>query len=192
MMGKVVSEAFKETHSAEWKAQHPSRGDVVSDIIRDLGSEARWDKAVQTRRDSGDLLDAVQDIGPLIGLVQKDVHDEQGDEIGRRLFKYFWKDIRRGLSDGLPQWYKARLALDSPPLLRPIPMCKCEGHTHRVDPNALTATAQNWCGDCKCNNIPRLEGEPESDGEVELGGTVTGRLDCKGSNFSNLLAKGCH
>ena len=110
MMGKVVSEAFKETHSAEWKKQHPSQGDIVSDIVRDLGSEARWVKAVQARKDSGELLDAVQDIGPLIGLVQKDVHDEQGEEIGRLLFKYFWKDIRRGLSDGLPMWYKARLA----------------------------------------------------------------------------------
>jgi len=109
-MGKYVSEAFKEVHNKDWKERNPSRTDIVLQIIDRYKSEARWNKAIQHMAESGTLDVSPKDIGVLIQEVNADIIAECEDEIKDILFKHFWKTISRGVTQGLPEWYKQRLA----------------------------------------------------------------------------------
>ena len=109
MMGKFVSEAFKEVHNKEWKKTNPNKGDVIAQIIEDYTSEARWNKAIQHLKEAGNLDSSPKDIGPLIREVGTDILAECEDEIKEKLFKWAWPNIQRGLTRGLPQWYKEKL-----------------------------------------------------------------------------------
>lgn len=109
LMGKHVSEAFKEVHAAAWKAANPGRQDVVESLIHGLRTPARWDKAVQHLRDRGELTGTPKDIGGLIKEVQTDTLAEMAEEVQAVLFKHFWPQIQRGITGGLPEWYKESL-----------------------------------------------------------------------------------
>jgi len=109
-MGKLVAEDFKEVHAKEWKKANPGGKDIVGLLTEELRTEARWRKAVQHRAEAGKLLNAPQDIGPLLKLIAKDVEEEEGDRIKAVLFKWAWKHIQRGITRGFPQWYKQQLA----------------------------------------------------------------------------------
>jgi hypothetical protein len=110
LRAKLVSAEFREKAGASWKAANPGKAEIVEQIIEKLTTEARWRKAVQARADAGELDGSPKDIGPLIGAVQKDVFDEEADQIKEVLFKYFWKNrISRGVTRGFAEWYKAQL-----------------------------------------------------------------------------------
>ena len=109
LLGKFVSEAFKETHAKEWKAANPNRSDVVEVLIATLKTDARWHKAVQHLREAGELEDSPRDIGHLMKEVPKDVEKEEVDYIKDKLYEWAWPQIRRGIIAGLPEWYKDRL-----------------------------------------------------------------------------------
>jgi len=109
LMGKYVSEKFKETHNKNWKLMNPSKADLVTGICEMLRSDARFEKAVQHLRDNGELTESVKDIGSLIKEVQKDVKIECSDMIKDKLFDHFWKNIERSVVRGLPDWYKDKL-----------------------------------------------------------------------------------
>lgn len=108
-IAKFVSEEFKEKHKVAWKNSNPSRGDLIQTLIETYKTEPRWRKAIQHLRERGELQDAPQDIGPLLREVQTDILEEYGEEIKETLFKHFWKDISRGVTAGLPEWYKQQL-----------------------------------------------------------------------------------
>jgi hypothetical protein len=107
LMGKYVSEAFREVHRK--KKYKTTQKDVVQSLIENYRTDARWQKAVQHIRDEGKLEDSPTDIGSLIKEVCVDVHEECKDEIQEILFKHFWKQIARGITAGLPEWYKETL-----------------------------------------------------------------------------------
>ena len=109
-IGKFVSEAFKEKHGKEWKKSNPSDKDIVQQIITVYRRENRWEKAVQHLRDDGQLEGSPRDIGLLIREVPADVIKECEEEIKSILFSHYWPKIRRGITGGLPEWYKERLA----------------------------------------------------------------------------------
>lgn len=109
-IAKYVSEAFKEKHLTEWKSANPTQTDIVQTIISELRTDARWNKAIQHLRDDGKLTDSPQDIGPLIKEVQADIEREEEDYIKDRLFKHFRSQIIRATTNGLPEFYKAKLA----------------------------------------------------------------------------------
>lgn len=109
LMGKFVSEHFKEIHQGEWKAANPSSGDVLDRIVRALTTPARWDKGIQHLRERGALTDSPKDIGPLIKEVQADVLAECKDEIVEKLLAYALPYITRGVIKGLPEYYKQKL-----------------------------------------------------------------------------------
>lgn len=109
LMGKYVSEAYKEVHSKAWKEDNPSGKDVVQQIIEDYKTPARWEKAVYRLRDAGQLENDPRDIGKLIREVWPDIVAECEDEIKDRLWKHFKKQIGRAVVAGLPEWYKKRL-----------------------------------------------------------------------------------
>jgi len=108
MMGKYVSERFKEVHNQQWKVTgNKGIRDEIGDKLR---SEARWDKAVQHLRERGELLDEPKDIGALIKEVCQDVFEEEGELIKTQLLKWAKKKITQRLTAGLAEWYKQRLA----------------------------------------------------------------------------------
>ena len=109
LMGKFVSERFKEAHKLSWSKENPSTGDVLERIVKAYATEARWMKAIQHLREAGELTDSPQDIGKLIIEVKKDTGIECKEEIMRALWKYAWPHIERGLTRGLPEYYKNEL-----------------------------------------------------------------------------------
>jgi len=109
LMGKHVSEKFKEIHGKEWKKNNPAQRDVVMQICDRYTTEARWQKAVQHMKERGELLGEPKDIGALMKEVQQDILEECQDEIKQILFKWAWKQIERSCTRGLPTWYKNEL-----------------------------------------------------------------------------------
>lgn len=109
LMGKFVSESFKEVHAAEWKASNPTRTDIVERLIDTLRTPARWNKAVQHLRERGQIEDSPRDIGLLIKEAQADVEKECMELIAEKLAEWAMPQIRRGVVRGLPEWYKDQL-----------------------------------------------------------------------------------
>jgi len=109
-VGKFVSERFKEKHVKDWKERNISNKDIISNLITELKTEARWYKAVQHLKESGKFLGEPKDIGELFKLVTMDIDEEEQDYIKDVLYKHFVKDIKRHVTHGLPEWYKIKLA----------------------------------------------------------------------------------
>lgn len=109
LMGKFVSEKFKETHNKEWKKSNPTGGDVVQSLIENLKSEARWQKAVQHLREVGRIEDSPRDIGPLINEIKADIVKEERERIEHDLYRWAIDKVLRGAMAGFPEWYKEQL-----------------------------------------------------------------------------------
>jgi hypothetical protein len=109
LMGKFVSEGFKEVHAGEWKAANPSKGDILDNFVAQYKTPARWQKAVQHIRERGELQGAPQDIGKLIKEAQADLATECKDEIAAKLLEWALPKIQRGIVGGLAEWYKEQL-----------------------------------------------------------------------------------
>ena len=109
LMGKFVSEAFKEVHAGDWKERNPKQGDVVARLIAAYRTPARWSKSVQHLREAGQLEDSPRDIGKLILATGADIETECATEIKDALFAWAWPHIRRGTCGGVAEWYKDEL-----------------------------------------------------------------------------------
>jgi RNA ligase-like protein len=109
LMGKFVTEEFKETHSKEWKADNPTLGDVVERIIATLRSEVRWDKSIARLKESGKLEGSPRDIGILIREIQDDIKAEELDFISQKLTEFALPRIVRASTAGFPEYYKKTL-----------------------------------------------------------------------------------
>lgn len=109
LLGKFVSEAFKEVHSNEWKNSNPTGSDILSLIGIDYGTPARWNKAIQHLREDGKIQDDPKDIGALMKEIPNDVRKECEQEIKDRLWVWAWPHISRSICKGFPQWYKDEL-----------------------------------------------------------------------------------
>lgn len=109
LMGKFVSEAFKEVHGGEWRKANPTNNDIMQIVAAKYATPARWQKAVIHLREKGLLTDSPKDIGPLIQEAMADTLKECEDDIKRDLWEYAWSRISRQLTSGLPQWYKDEL-----------------------------------------------------------------------------------
>lgn len=109
LMGKFVSEAFKEAHGVAWKGSNPNARDIVQTLVAAYRSPARWAKAVQHLQEAGLLKDEPSDIGLLMKEVLNDIEKECAEEIKDALYNWAWPKIRRAASAGLPEWYKEQL-----------------------------------------------------------------------------------
>ena len=110
LRAKLVRPEFREKATKSWKAANPNRNDFITEIVKGLTTEARFRKAIFAARDEGTLEFSNRDIGPLLGRITKDIHDEEADAIKEALFKHFWKkSISRGVTRGFPQFYQAWL-----------------------------------------------------------------------------------
>lgn len=110
LIGKYVSEHFKEKHVKEWKAGNPTQNDVIVTLGQTYNSEVRWNKAIQHLRDDGQLEGSPRDIGALIQEIPADILRDSEDEIKDALFKWAWPHIKRHTIRGFPEWYKEKLA----------------------------------------------------------------------------------
>lgn len=109
LLGKHVSEAFKEIHQANWKTRNPGATDLISLLTSEYRTPSRWDKAINHLNDAGKLTNTTQDIGPLMKEVSIDVLKECETEIKDKLFKWAWSKLSRSIIAGLPEYYKERL-----------------------------------------------------------------------------------
>lgn len=110
MMGKHVSEKFKERNQSNWKGKKQLQGDIKLEIGKSLKTEARWLKAIQHLRELDQLSNEPKDIGPLLKEINADILEEEKENIKEVLFKWAWKDISRIIANGFPEWYKEILA----------------------------------------------------------------------------------
>jgi len=109
MMAKYVSDRYREVHGKTWKKGQTTSGDIIQQIGEQLCTEARWEKAIQHKRERGELENSPRDIGPLLNEINKDVLEECKDDIKDMLFKWAWKNLARRITSGFPEWYKERL-----------------------------------------------------------------------------------
>jgi hypothetical protein len=108
MMGKWVSQEFKETHKKTWKYDNTPSG-VVARLVEELSSEARWNKAIQHLKEAGVLINDPKDIGALLEEIKRDLIEEEAEYIKEKLYVAFIDDIVRKARQGFPEWYKAQL-----------------------------------------------------------------------------------
>jgi len=109
LMGKYVSEAFKEKHKKEWNKSNPGDKNIRQLIGEEYRHEGRWRKAIQHIKERGELTNSPKDIGGLIKEVQNDVAEECAEEIKNKLYNWAFEHIRRTVVSGLPEWYKQLL-----------------------------------------------------------------------------------
>lgn len=105
---KWVNEAFKERNADTWSKQ--SNKNKLETYLESFRTEARWLKAIQHLREQGALLDAPQDIGPLIKEVHRDIEQEEAENIRHELYSMCIGEIKRHATRGLAEKYKAWLA----------------------------------------------------------------------------------
>jgi hypothetical protein len=104
---KLVNEQFKERNRVEFKGK-TVRG-TVEDYVASFQSEARWVKAVQHLRDQGLLVGEPKDIGLLVKEVDRDLKEEEAENIKAELYKLVIGEVLRKAKMGLPEWYKSKL-----------------------------------------------------------------------------------
>ncbi len=108
MAGKFVSEKFKETAKEKWGKEH-TRGGHFLTFLESFKTEARWQKAIQHLRDSGKLENSPRDIGNLLKEIQKDITEEEKENIKNFLWNENKGDIFRYATKGFPEWYKSQI-----------------------------------------------------------------------------------
>lgn len=108
MMGKYVSEKFKEKHNKDWKKEKTTKGkwETFKDGFR---TEARWNKSIQHLREKDELTNSPKDIGKLIKEIQNDITEEEKENIKNFLWKLYGKEILRNATKGFPEYYKEYL-----------------------------------------------------------------------------------
>lgn len=107
MMAKYVSETFKEVHIKQWPKQtHRDRFDLFKESYR---TEARWNKSIQHLKEAGALTHEPQDIGKLIKEIQRDILEEEKENIQAFLWKEFSPDVMKIATRGFPEYYKKYL-----------------------------------------------------------------------------------
>jgi len=109
LMGKFVSEQFKETHAGVWKEANPNKKDIIDKLIEGLATPARWAKSVQHLREAGRLENSPRDISMLIKETQADILKEEEENIKDALWNYAKGHVMRGCVRGLPEYYKELL-----------------------------------------------------------------------------------
>lgn len=108
MMGKFVSEKFKEVHRKTWGKDHTTKGRFAM-FCESFQTEARWNKAIQRLRDISELENAPQDIGKLIKAIQNDIVEEEIDSIKNFLWQENRRMIMSSATRGFPEYYKKYL-----------------------------------------------------------------------------------
>lgn len=108
MSGKYVTEAFKEVHQQNWRKEHTGKGKLEV-LLSNYNSQARWNKAIHYYRDVGLLMGNPTDIGPILGQIRKDLHEEEKENFKEQLWKIYKEAFYATGTRGFPQYYKELL-----------------------------------------------------------------------------------
>lgn len=108
LKAKYVTGQFKEKMGSKKVSKRPGAS-PIDKLIEMYATPARYAKAVQHLREDGRLKDGPEDIGPLMGEVSRDLLEECGAEIDAAILKAYRKQVVKGVSQRLPQWYKDQL-----------------------------------------------------------------------------------
>lgn len=108
MMGKYVSEAFKETHRKKWGRTFTGKGKWQV-FLESFQTEARWHKAIQHLTEKDELVNEPKDIGKLMKEIQDDIEIEEKENIKNFLWEQFKSDVFRTARRGFPEFYKKQL-----------------------------------------------------------------------------------
>lgn len=110
MGGKYVTDSFKEVHRKDWAKLNTSKGgmEIIKGSIR---TQARWNKAIQHLREAGNFTGTVKDIGNIVKEVQRDIVEEEKENLKDQLWKIYGTDITKYATTGLVDWYKEKIAL---------------------------------------------------------------------------------
>lgn len=106
LMGKYVSEKFKEENGANWKKESKP---AIQFIIDKYRNENQWKKAIQHLKEAGDLTNTSRDIGNIIKEIQTDLIVECKEDIKDMLWVQFSKKVLQGCISGFPEFYKRYL-----------------------------------------------------------------------------------
>lgn len=109
---KLVRQEFKELNKKVWGETNPTKSDVISLAVDSICTEARFNKAVQHLKESGNYKGEHADIGPLIKLLHQDIEEEDQEEIKERMWKWALPHIKRMAGARIPKWYKEKLAAE--------------------------------------------------------------------------------
>lgn len=109
LMGKFVSEQFKEVHAKVWGETNPNQGDILERLGAKYRNSARWDKAVIHLREQGKIEDSMRDLAHLVPAVWPDIEKECKDDIKDELYAWAVDQIRRKSTAGIAEWYKEKL-----------------------------------------------------------------------------------
>lgn len=106
---KAVSPEFKEVKAALKDRKRDMKGcktDIWAEFKARFKTQARWDKAIQHLRDDGKLTNTESDIGSLFKEVMQDIINEESFAIQEFFNKTFRKELLKGATDGLADYYK--------------------------------------------------------------------------------------
>lgn len=109
LLGKYVSEKFKEKHKVDWKAENKTNKDIITLLGECYRTPARWEKSIIHLREKGLLESSPRDIGILLKEIQTDLELECLEEISQKLLKHAMPHIKRSVTRGFPEWYKQQL-----------------------------------------------------------------------------------
>lgn len=113
LAGKYVRPEFRELNNETWKVgargvglgwENPFSAAVLTRVNR----AARWEKALQALRERGVLQGEMRDIPALMEEISRDGHEELMPVI-EEMARKAWKSVGKGLTRGMPEWYKERL-----------------------------------------------------------------------------------
>ena len=107
--GKYVRENFKERHATEWGTKFGGTSKLQA-WIDSFRTEARFQKAIQHLTEKGELINEPKDIGKLLEEIERDLLEEEKENIKSELYKLFKDSIVRKAKAGLPEYYKDYLA----------------------------------------------------------------------------------
>lgn len=105
-IGKFVSAGFKEVHQSNEKS--PPK-DIIETLMLMYRTEARWDKGIQHLGEQGKLESTPKDIGLLVREIQKDIEDEELENIKELLWKWAKPKLMNQVLSGFPEYYKRHL-----------------------------------------------------------------------------------
>lgn len=103
--GKYVRAEFTERNKTEWNAKKGG----IEQLLESLTVPARWVKAVQHLKDSGQLAENMTDMCLLIPEITRDFEEEEKENIKDLLWGIYRKQIIHAVQRGFPEWYKQRL-----------------------------------------------------------------------------------
>jgi hypothetical protein len=108
LVGKYVSEKFKEQHGSKKYGGQAVKSDIES-YFKSFNTEARFQKAIIHLREKGLLKGEPQDIGPLLKELNTDFETECKEEIKEFLWQKHRQQALRMMSYGFATWYKEQL-----------------------------------------------------------------------------------